>query len=91
MALHQSEVITYIQADANLRLRVRALIAKQNVAAGRSPDPERDLDRILWELAVDSQVLTFIGAQNDQASVSAKAYTATDSQLLTVINRVLAA
>lgn len=90
MALHQSEVITYIQVDANLRLRVRALIAKQNVTAGRNPNPEVDLDRILWEIAVDAQVLTFMGTQPDAASVSAKAYTATDAQLLNVINRVLA-
>lgn len=90
MALHQSEVITYIQADGQLRLRVRALIAKANVAAGGPPNPEVDLDRALWEIAVDAQVLTFMGTGlADQAAVAAKLATATDTQLSGVIGRIL--
>lgn len=89
--MHQSEVIMYTQMDTQLRLRVRALIAKQNVAAGLDPEPEQDLDRILWEIAVDAQTLSFMGTTfADQQAVSAKIATAGDNALLTVINRALA-
>lgn len=91
MPLHQSEVITYTQADEQLRRRVRALIAREHALAKRPPDPEIDLDRIMWEIAVDSATLAFLGlALASQADVAAKIATASDAALLGVIKRALA-
>ena len=93
MPLHQSEVITYTQADEQLRRRVRALIAREHALAKRPPDPEIDLDRIMWEIAVDSATLAFLGlglALASQADVTAKIATASDAALLGVIKRALA-
>lgn len=99
---HQSEVIMWTQMqspDNNLRLRVRALIAMRNIAAGRDPNPEQNLDPIMWRIACDPVTLGFLGVDPatmssplvDQAAVVAKIATAPDSALLDVINAALAA
>lgn len=89
MALHQSEVIAYTQADDQLRLRVRALIAQQNVADQHQPSPENQLTEIMWEVAVDPVVLTYLGTPEDQDALRAKIAAAGDAPLLDVIRRAL--
>lgn len=89
----------HAQEDSRLRQRVQALIAYQNVTAGRDPNPDPNLDAILWRIACDDQTLAFLGvdpatmksALVDRDAIQAKIATAPDSALLAVINEALAA
>ena len=89
--MHESEAITYTQQDDILRARVRALIVKHEVANNLDPNPERDLDRVLWEIAVDQTVLTFLDPPKlvDRNAVTAKINTASDAALVDIITRVM--